>query len=104
MARRQLEVSNEVAAELAGSRDAALRTLEEQLDCEVFLRGNIVTLDGEAEAVQAGATVGGGGRAARLPPGRPDGEGGPVPAPTVRRAQRHDGPGEGRLAPGEGRH
>src|SRR6201990_2591558 len=57
MARRQLEVSNEVAAELAGSRDAALRTLEEHLDCEVFLRGNQITLDGDAEAVQAGATV-----------------------------------------------
>src|SRR4051794_37995340 len=57
MARRQLEVSNEVAAELAGSRDAALRTLEEQLDCEVYLRGNVITLDGDAEAVQAGATV-----------------------------------------------
>src|SRR6195952_3345544 len=57
MARRQLEVSNEVAAELAGSRDAALRTLEEHLDCEVFLRGNVLTLDGDAEAVQAGATV-----------------------------------------------
>src|SRR6187397_1459693 len=57
MARRQLEVSNEVAADLAGSRDQALRTLEEQLDCEVFLRGNVLTLDGEAEAVQAGATV-----------------------------------------------
>src|ERR671929_157604 len=57
MARRQLEVSNEVAAELAGARDAALRTLEQHLDCDVFLRGNIVTLDGEAEAVQAGATV-----------------------------------------------
>ena len=57
MARRQLEVSNEVAAELAGSRDAALKTLEDHLDCEVFLRGNIVTLDGDAEAVQAGATV-----------------------------------------------
>ena len=57
MARRQLEVSNEVAAELAGSRDLALKTLEEHLDCEIFLRGNIVTLDGEAEAVQAGATV-----------------------------------------------
>ena len=57
MARRQLEVSNDVAAELAGSRDAALRTLQEHLDCEVFLRGNIVTLDGDAEAVQAGATV-----------------------------------------------
>src|ERR1044072_2639567 len=57
MARRQLEVSNEVAAELAGSRAAGLRTLEEQLDCEVFLRGNVITLDGEAEAVQAGATI-----------------------------------------------
>jgi len=57
MARRQLEVSNEVAVELAGSRDAALRTLQEHLDCEVFLRGNVVTLDGDAEAVQAGATV-----------------------------------------------
>src|SRR4051794_9932851 len=57
MARRQLEVSNEVAAELAGTHDAALRTLEAHLDCDVFLRGNVVTLDGDAEAVQAGATV-----------------------------------------------
>src|SRR5437763_820913 len=57
MARRQLEVSNEVAAELAGSQDAALRTLEQNLDCGVYLRGNVITLDGEAEAVQAGATV-----------------------------------------------
>src|SRR6058998_1352234 len=57
MARRQLEVSNEVAAELAGSQDAALRTLEQNLDCEVYLRGNVITLDGEAETVQAGATV-----------------------------------------------
>src|SRR3954452_25354718 len=57
MARRQLEVPNEVAAELAGSQDAALRTLEQNLDCDVFLRGNVVTLDGDAEAVQAGATV-----------------------------------------------
>src|ERR671933_2723543 len=57
MARRQLEVSNEVAAELAGSQDAALRTLDLHLDCDVYLRGNVITLDGEAEAVQAGATV-----------------------------------------------
>src|SRR3712207_5486735 len=57
MARRQLELSNEVAAELAGSQDSILRTLEEHLDCEVYLRGNVVTLDGEAEAVHAGATV-----------------------------------------------
>jgi phosphate starvation-inducible PhoH-like protein len=57
MARRQLEVSNEVAAELAGSQDAMLRSLEEQLSCDVYLRGNVITLDGDAEAVQAGATV-----------------------------------------------
>ena len=57
MARRQLEVSNDVAAELAGSHDAILRQLQEHLSCELFLRGNVVTLDGDAEAVQAGATV-----------------------------------------------
>jgi phosphate starvation-inducible PhoH-like protein len=57
MARRQLEVTNQVAAELAGSQDAALRTLEAHLDCDVYLRGNVVTLDGDAESVQAGATV-----------------------------------------------
>ena len=57
MARRQMELSNEVAAELAGSQDVILRTLEEHLDCDVFLRGNVITLDGDADAVQAGATV-----------------------------------------------
>ena len=57
MARRQIELSNEVAAELAGAQDSILRTLEEHLDCAVFLRGNVVTLDGEAEAVHQAATV-----------------------------------------------
>ena len=57
MARRQLELSNEVAAELAGSHDAILRALEEHLSAGIFLRGNVLTLDGEAEAVQAAATV-----------------------------------------------
>jgi phosphate starvation-inducible PhoH-like protein len=57
MARRQLELSNEVAAELAGSQDAILKALEEHLAAHIFLRGNVVTLEGDAEAVQAGATV-----------------------------------------------
>jgi phosphate starvation-inducible PhoH-like protein len=52
-----MELSNEVAAELAGSQDHILRALEEHLDCDVFLRGNVITLDGDADAVQAGATV-----------------------------------------------
>jgi phosphate starvation-inducible protein PhoH and related proteins len=45
--RTQLELSNEVAAELAGSQDAVLRALESHLDCRVFLRGNILTFEGE---------------------------------------------------------
>jgi phosphate starvation-inducible protein PhoH and related proteins len=57
MARRQLELSNDVAAELAGSQDAILRALDEHLNADIFLRGNVVTLDGDAEAVQAAATV-----------------------------------------------
>jgi phosphate starvation-inducible PhoH-like protein len=34
-----------------------LRALEEHLGCDVYLRGNVVTLDGDAEEVQSGATV-----------------------------------------------
>ena len=55
--RRQLELSNEVAAALSGSNDQILRALEGHVDCELFLRGNVITLDGEAEAVAAAAVV-----------------------------------------------
>ncbi|MBV9414814.1 MAG: PhoH family protein, partial [Solirubrobacterales bacterium] len=51
--RRQIELENAAAAELAGSKDAVLRALEGHLDCDVFLRGNVLTLDGEPEAVEA---------------------------------------------------
>jgi phosphate starvation-inducible PhoH-like protein len=57
LARRQIELANEVAAGLAGSQDAILKALEEHLDCNVFLRGNVVTLEGNADAVAAGETV-----------------------------------------------
>jgi phosphate starvation-inducible protein PhoH and related proteins len=55
--RKQVELDNAVAAELAGSEDAVLRALQGHLDCQVFLRGNVVTLDGDEEAVAAGETV-----------------------------------------------
>jgi phosphate starvation-inducible PhoH-like protein len=55
--RRQIELPNEVAAALTGSNDQILRALEEHLGCDVYLRGNLVTLDGDAEDVQNGATV-----------------------------------------------
>jgi phosphate starvation-inducible protein PhoH and related proteins len=57
LARRQVTLDNAVAAELAGSEDAVLRALEGHLGCDVHLRGNILTLDGEAGDVQTAATV-----------------------------------------------
>ena len=55
--RTQIELSNQAAAELAGSGDAVLRALEGHVSCELFLRGNLVTLDGDEEAVNAAAIV-----------------------------------------------
>jgi phosphate starvation-inducible PhoH-like protein len=57
VAKTTIELDNVVAAELAGSQDAVLRTLESHLDCDVFLRGNVLTLEGDADAVDAGASV-----------------------------------------------
>jgi len=57
LARRQLTLDNTVAAELAGSEDAVLRALRGRLDCDFHLRGNVLTLDGEAADVQTAATV-----------------------------------------------
>ncbi|MGZ5337753.1 MAG: PhoH family protein [Solirubrobacterales bacterium] len=57
MARRQLEIDNAVAAELAGSEDAVLKALEGHLGCDLFLRGNVLTLDGGAGEVQTAETV-----------------------------------------------
>ncbi len=57
MARRQLTIDNTVAAELSGSEDAVLRSLEGHLDCEVYLRGNVLTLDGDAGDVRTAETV-----------------------------------------------
>jgi phosphate starvation-inducible PhoH-like protein len=54
LARRQLTLDNTVAAELAGSGDAVLRTLEGQLDCDLHLRGNVLT----RPAVEAGERLG----------------------------------------------
>jgi phosphate starvation-inducible protein PhoH and related proteins len=57
LARRQLTLDNTVAAELAGSEDAVLRALRGRLDCNFHLRGNVLTLDGDASDVQTAATV-----------------------------------------------
>jgi phosphate starvation-inducible PhoH-like protein len=55
--RRQIELSNEVAAELAGPGDVVMKTLEERLGCEVFLRGNLLTLEGDEPDVALAESV-----------------------------------------------
>ncbi len=55
--RTTLELPNDVAAELAGPGDAIMKTLEDHLACDVFLRGNVLTLDGEEDDVAMGRTV-----------------------------------------------
>jgi len=57
MPRKQLELTNEVAAELVGANDSIMRTLEDHLECEVYLRGNVLTLDGAELDVAMGETV-----------------------------------------------
>jgi phosphate starvation-inducible protein PhoH and related proteins len=57
VARRQLTIDNMVAAELAGSEDAVLKALEGHLDVDLYLRGNVLTLDGDATEVHTAETV-----------------------------------------------
>jgi phosphate starvation-inducible PhoH-like protein len=52
-----MELANEVAAELAGSQDAVLRALEDHLECRVYLRGNLLTLEGEDAEVKMAERV-----------------------------------------------
>jgi phosphate starvation-inducible PhoH-like protein len=55
--RRQIELSNEVAAELAGPGDMVIKTLEDRLGCDVFLRGNVLTLEGDDVDVELAENV-----------------------------------------------
>jgi phosphate starvation-inducible protein PhoH and related proteins len=55
--RRNLELPDDVAVELAGSQDVVLRALQAHLECKVFLRGNLLTLDGEESETDAGERV-----------------------------------------------
>ena len=55
--RTQLELSNEVATELAGAHDAVMKSLEGHLEAEVYLRGNMLTLEGERGEIEMAETV-----------------------------------------------
>src|SRR5205085_117807 len=55
--RRERKRRLEAAAALSGHEDAILRALEGHVECDVYLRGNLVTLEGDAEAVDTAVTV-----------------------------------------------
>jgi phosphate starvation-inducible PhoH-like protein len=55
--RTQIELDNTAAAELAGSGDRILKSLTEHIACDVFLRGNLLTLEGEPAAVSAAEEI-----------------------------------------------
>ncbi|HTW12354.1 MAG TPA: PhoH family protein [Solirubrobacteraceae bacterium] len=55
--RTQIELDNGAATELAGTGDSTLKALTAHLDCELILRGNLLTIDGEPEAVEAAVKV-----------------------------------------------
>jgi phosphate starvation-inducible PhoH-like protein len=49
--REVLDVSNDVAAELAGIGDGVLDALRDRLRCRILLRGNRLTIEGEDQSV-----------------------------------------------------
>jgi phosphate starvation-inducible PhoH-like protein len=55
--RTQVELTNDVAKELAGPGDQIMKTLEGHLGAEIFLRGNILTLEGEEGEVAAAEEI-----------------------------------------------
>ena len=55
--RRQFELPNDLAAALADNSDAMLLALEQRLGLRVYLRGNLLTLDGDEARSQSGVRV-----------------------------------------------
>ncbi|MBE0428388.1 MAG: PhoH family protein [Thermoleophilia bacterium] len=52
-----LELDNVVMAELTGEHDATLKTLESRLGCDIGVRGNVISLEGEEKEVERGKAV-----------------------------------------------
>jgi phosphate starvation-inducible PhoH-like protein len=52
-----LDISNDVAAELAGIGDGVLTALRDRLRCTIRLRGNQLTIEGDEDLVEAARAV-----------------------------------------------
>ena len=55
--RTRIELPNSVAAQLAGAHDDVMKTLEDRVGADVFLRGNVLTLAGSEADVDSAETV-----------------------------------------------
>ncbi len=55
--KKTLEIDNEIMVELAGEHDATLKALEQRLDCEIGVRGNVITFEGGEIDVERGSAV-----------------------------------------------
>ncbi|MHB8922421.1 MAG: PhoH family protein, partial [Thermoleophilia bacterium] len=52
-----MELDNEIVAELMGEHDATLKALEARLGCDVGVRGNVISLSGDAADVERGQAI-----------------------------------------------
>jgi phosphate starvation-inducible PhoH-like protein len=55
--KKSIELDNEVMVELAGEHDATLKAIEERLQCDVGVRGNVISLEGDKSDVERGSLV-----------------------------------------------
>jgi len=52
-----LEIDNEIVAELTGDHDVNLKVLEQRLGCDIGMRGNVISLEGDEREVERGRAV-----------------------------------------------
>lgn len=52
-----LELDNEVVAELTGENDTNLKAIEDSLECDIGIRGNVISLEGNKDQVNEGKAV-----------------------------------------------
>ena len=55
--KKTMEIENKVIAELTGEHDATLKALERRLDCEIGVRGNVITFQGGESDVERGSAM-----------------------------------------------
>jgi phosphate starvation-inducible PhoH-like protein len=51
------EIDNEIVPEITGEHDANLKALERRLGCDIGLRGNVISLEGDEKEVARGRAI-----------------------------------------------